>query len=72
MMAAAGAIGDGLGGRWNTVRWSHKSHRCNGAVPGRDPVVPNLRYGDVFDTLMVCASQSGPVIPNRFGRYLDP
>ena len=33
------------------------------SVSLRDPVVPNLRYGDVFDTLMQVPC-SGPVIPN--------
>ena len=29
-----------------------------------DPVVPNLRYGDVFDTV-VYRCQEGPVVPSK-------
>ena len=38
----------------------------------RDPVVPNLRYGDVLSPLLFAgASQSGPVVSMRFGTKTD-
>ena len=51
-----------------------ESVRHDSTICLRNPVLPNLRYGDVFDTVMyVPGVQEGPAVPNlRFGTTGSP
>ena len=56
--------------RWNVkIREACSWFPVSGDICPRDPVVPNLRYGEDGDYL--CRRQEGPVVSSEV-RYVDP